>query len=743
MRTHYCVSTKTIVINILVIGITISSLLLISFHYKSSLLQHRYGQYYDHGPPILPNITFHNNNNSSRSSTSTNNSRMIISPHVAKNTTSSTTTTTTNLTTTIIQQKYSNSDDYPPCFSPQLNSKSWLESKRLGNNNDDDNDNNNNDTSSRFIVDNEYVKSSILNIESLFSSSSSSSSSFNNNSDDVDEINSQNILRHTICAKSSRFLNLKFSSSSTDNDDSADITVNNQATIRYLSLRLLYMSIHVHQHMHAMKEAEYRLNNINNKCENEMKKRNIGKFDFECQDAKFLIVPLKQSGLGAQVRLVMAPALMAGIASDRIVLFVNGSPVGPKFIREPWMLSSCPRKDKQCFFLPDSPCVVTYDEIANATILEKSERRLLFKTGQLPDHIQHNDRVVLMNMAARPQRTPTNFRNRITHIAKEYIINPLLKANPKDPRLPLLFAAVDYILQEDNDNDDSLFYYYGRNFQAHHAMVFFAMRPNFHFAHRIDDIVDRVIFEGGSNNRNNHRTDLALGLPIRASDKCIDESECPSFETYMQLMQSIWNKNEKNLLNVRQGVAMSSNIEEHLLNTSIILTSESSDIFQAQQNMIVREQQQQSNNRSNNLLSFPYKFVTNKYDVLQNTGSPYAMIAAANVTSSKEEILLSTFTSLKMQFYAKYTIGNCCSNHHLLLFDFLKEGCGAAATSTATTGRGRDGDGGDQHVTTCMQDHDDERFRICCGWTKTEKCLAKRSEREALQTKEKQLKSIY
>ena len=760
MHTHR-VSTKTIAIIILVIGIIISSLLLISFH--SSFLQHRYQQqkdytgqpYYDHGPPaILPNITFHNNNNnnSSRSPSSTspppsriieiptNNSRILIYPDVAKN------TTTKKTMTTNVRWNHHDSNG-SPCFSPQLNSKSWLESKRLGNNDNDDNN------SSRFIIDNEYVKFSILNIESLFSSSVSSLK--NNDDDDDDETNSQEILRHTICAKTSRFLNLKFSSSSTDKDDdnnnktSADTTANNQATIRYLSLRLLYLSIHVHQHRHAMKEAEYRLNNNNNKCENEMKKRNIGRFDFECQDAKFLIVPLKPSGLGAQVRLVMAPALMAGIASDRIVLFINGSPVGPKFIREPWILSSCTRRDKQCFFLPDSPCVLTNDEISNATILENSERRLLFRTGQLPDHIQNNDRVVVMDMAGRPQRTPENFRNRITHIAKEYIINPLLKVNPKDPRLPLLLAAVDYILQEDNDNnDDSLFYYYGRNSQAHHAMVFFAMRPNFHFAQKIDNIIDHVIFEG-NDNQNNHRIDLALGLPIRASDKCIDESECPSFETYIQLMQSIWDKNENNLLNVRRDIATSSNIEEHLLNTSIILTSESSEIFQAQQNMIIQDQQQQqqqSNNRSSdNLLSFPYKFVTNKYDVLQNTGDPARLnlTDASGITSSKEDILLSALTSLKMQFYAKYTIGNCCSNYHLLLFDFLKDGCGAAtaSTSTTTTGDGRHG-GDDQHVATCMQDHDDERFRICCGWTKTEKCLAKRSEREALQTKEKQLKSI-
>merc|ERR1712238_456350 len=118
---------------------------------------------------------------------------------------------------------------------------------------------------------------------------------------------------------------------------------------------------------------------------------------------------------------------------------------------------------------------------------------------------------------------------------------------------------------------------------------------------------------------------------------------------------------------------------------SIILTSGSSDILQAQK---IFQQHQGGNGPSN---------------------------SSSNSSSSKEEILLSAITSLKTQLYAKYNTGNCCSNHHLLLFDFL-EGCG----------------GGD-HIATCMQDHEDEKFRICCGWTKTEICLAKRSEREAVQ----------
>jgi hypothetical protein len=390
---------------------------------------------------------------------------------------------------------------------------------------------------------------------------------------------------------------------------------------------------------------------------------------------------------------------MAGIATDRVVLFVNNSPVGPNFLREPWDLSSCSRRDKQCFFLPDSPCVLTHNEIQNATELNKGERRVLFKTGRLPDHIEE-ERVVVMNMKDRPQRTPLNFRNKIAHIARQFLIDPLARENPGDPRLPLLSAAADHILQEDESIGD-LFYYHGRNSQAHHAMVFFSMRPKVEFAERIDRIVDSALGD-------NHQTDLALGLPIRASDKCVDESECPSFETYMLLMQNVRDTNEKYLADARsKDIPNSSNtVNSTEYTTKIILTSESSDVLEAQ-----RVFQEKSSRHHKNLTAFSFKFVTNAFDVLQNTGNPSKMMSTSE--SSKEEIILSSLASLKMQFYAKYSVGNCCSNHHLLLFDFLTEGCGASESD---------------HVANCMQDHKDERFRICCGWTKTEECLSRRSQ---------------
>ena len=654
-----------IVISLLVVGSTISSLLLFSFHYKSSFSEQLNGRTKENfqDTPLKIIKIHHQNVLHKRNKTNTASiSRSVNSVEI----------NATNITIGASNNKERNME----CFS-QLNSQSWLENKRLGNQNSND---------SR-IIDDDYVVSSILKIKSLFS--------------DV-EINSQKILRHTLCAKSSRFLNLKFSSlvrNSSDGDDNLvgiSALTKNQV-MQQLSLRLVYLSVHVHQHQHALKEAKYRLEN-SGKCEPERISRNIGKYDFECPDAKFLVVPLKHSGLGGQMRLISAPALMAGIASERVVLFVNNSPIGPNFLQEPWDLSSCPRRDKQCFFLPDSPCVITHNEIQNATVLDKGERRAFFKTGQLPDHIEE-ERVVVMNMKDRPQRTPLNFRRKIAEIAREFFIYPLARKKPDDPRLPFLFAAADHILQEDEDIGNS-FSYYGRNFHIHHGMVFFAMRPKDEFAERIDHFIDSTFGV-------NHKTDLAIGLPIRASDKCIDESECPSFETYMLLMQNVWDTNEKKLSGaLNREIHDSTNAANSSSYANIILTSESLDVLEAKKAF------HQENSTSRQNLSFPFRFITNSFDVLQNTGNPSKMSSEEN---NMEDIILSTLTSLKMQFYAKYSVGNCCSNHHLLLFDFLAAGCGAGATD---------------HVANCMQDHEEEKFRICCGWTKTDECLSRRMEKK-------------
>jgi hypothetical protein len=48
----------------------------------------------------------------------------------------------------------------------------------------------------------------------------------------------------------------------------------------------------------------------------------------------------------------------------------------------------------------------------------------------------------------------------------------------------------------------------------------------------------------------------------------------------------------------------------------------------------------------------------------------------------------------------RVTLGNCCSNFHILINDFLMEGLGAASSNDFS----------------CFQELPDVELRICCGW---------------------------
>ena len=68
--------------------------------------------------------------------------------------------------------------------------------------------------------------------------------------------------------------------------------------------------------------------------------------------------------------------------------------------------------------------------------------------------------------------------------------------------------------------------------------------------------------------------------------------------------------------------------------------------------------------------------------------------------SDPDANMLSSMSSLKLQLLPRVSIGNCCSNFHAMLHDFVSEGCGAASDNTFM----------------CLQDYDDPLFRVCCGW---------------------------
>eukprot|EP00980_Cylindrotheca_fusiformis_P005001 scaffold1062_cov130-Cylindrotheca_fusiformis.AAC.7 len=542
------------------------------------------------------------------------------------------------------------------CFPS--NTHDWLKAgtRRLGNNND---------TS---VMGMEAVFESILNVESLL----------------LNKVHSRSLLQQTLCHDKSRVLTM--------DAPEEDYTNPSIATIQAWTFRLIYWATHINQHLPAVPEAKLRVTQ-SQLCQTEMELRQIGIFDFECPDAKFLVVSLGKLGLGAGMRLGAVNALVAGIASNRTVVFLNSAPVGPKTLREPWPLASCSRRDMQCFYMPITPCTLTYSDIEHATVLGKEHTRRLFQLGELGSDVNEK-RVLVMNHALRPQRTPPTLRQNLVSIIKLHILRPLQEKRPDDPLLGLLGEATNQVLADAPTYNT--YPYYGKASNVNHAFVMFMMRPNRYYAKKLNSIIRQTIPE-------DFDPKMALGLPIRASDKCNTESECLKFGQYMTLMEQTWEDRRPLFLGSEHEVLVSKNSSESKTKPSIIVTSESWAVHQEQQRYL-----QEGLARED---SFPFQFLNNKFDLHQSTGNPKKMMRLGMTNGTLDDIMLSSVSSLKLQLYSRHSVGNCCSNFHLLLFDFLEEGCGPAK---------------DQNV-ECLQDNGNSEYRLCCLWSKTEECLKKKN----------------
>ena len=491
------------------------------------------------------------------------------------------------------------------------------------------------------------------------------------------------LLKQTICHEQSRFLNYT--------DDGSE----GQKSIDFWALRLIYLSIHMHQHKEAAEEAKLRRELG---CDKVLNQNDFGTFDYECPNTKFLVVPMGEMGLGAVMRLGAVNALFAGIATNRTVLLINNVTVGDKSLQKPWVHASCERGDIQCFFMPPSPCTVTEAELASAYTMVKSEARRMFKFGEMPPG-HEEDRVIVSNFVLRPKHTPPGFLDAISNYSDIIIEHVREATGGDDPRIEIMEKSKAVIVDETPFDKEQKYYYNGVESRIHHAAVFYAMRPNPYYAEKLDEIHNKVMPE-------DFNPELSFGLPIRASDKCLMESECLAFPQYMKVMGQIWNTHQ----DLVGESAAAHGVTD--LTTSIVLTTESQSVLRDKERFETNETLRQQ-------VPFKYQFVTNDHDVMQSTGLPKNFVKNLQFQSTQDEIMLSAVSSLKAQLMAKFTVGNCCSNFHLLLFDFLQDGCGAAK----------------DNIGQCLQDNEDPEFRLCCMWSKSEECdikaLARKEAKDA------------
>jgi hypothetical protein len=508
------------------------------------------------------------------------------------------------------------------CF--RYNSQRWLQGPRLGNVND--------------TLDVSLARRLILDDSTLSMSQA------------------RQVLSRTICDLKSPFVSLQ-SSKETE-----------LAMIRYWKTRLVYLAIHHFQHHWAVPEVV--LFHQAGCLDQQRTKHGVGPLDFECPDAKFLVVRLFSNGIGANMRLAAVPALMAGLATQRVVVFVNNAPVGPDFLQNPWKQVSCPRGDMQCFFMPSTPCVLTIDELAKAPTLRKDELRSIFRNGTLSEERQ-KERVLILHLSFRPQREPENVRRLLYELAF-----PLAKAlvhESDEPERSIILQAAQDLLQPDpvSTANTTTYSYYGTNSPLFHGLLLYAMRPNTRAALSLQSIVKESLPK-------DYDVKHSIGLPIRATDKCDAESECLAFDQYVRSLQSLWTLTPS---------------------TSIVVTTESRQVIDNLNRFI---------DHQGNKTAFPARFVTNKHDILQDSGYLHHQHGREYTA---QDAMLSAISSLKLQMATRRTVGNCCSNFHLLLADLLSEGCGLAH---------------EQFI--CMQDHPDPEFRICCQWDKSSECQLRRNQ---------------
>jgi hypothetical protein len=210
------------------------------------------------------------------------------------------------------------------------------------------------------------------------------------------------------------------------------------------------------------------------------------------------------------VRGGMIEALLAGLVSDRVVLFVNNSPVGHKFLRQPWALVSCPRRDYQCFFFPPSPCVLSHKDIQAAYRLTKAEAANL-RLGDVPKGPAH-ERVWHLTLSfTPPQQIPLQAAQRLYNHSMT-LLRPLMNnmGFKSEPRRSMLLRAMRQVLLR-NESRRAGYNYGAANLPIHHALAVFATRPNLHYALKLS---------GGRDGPQAYRSDetspnMSVGLPIR------------------------------------------------------------------------------------------------------------------------------------------------------------------------------------------------------------------------------------
>jgi len=492
---------------------------------------------------------------------------------------------------------------------------------------------------------------------------------------------SMDVLKQTMCFEDSTFLTWE-----ADHDalKSANKTIPNNyqyAQIKALAYRLAFLALHENQFSPARNEAmaRYSIRHEQDEDQNHilvnstsgnssstqsmsfLDQYNVGVFDYECDPGtKFLVTNhANGKGFGAASNTQAIDQIHLGMTTGRVVLFMNNIPYGPWWdLRNPYKGSSCERHDIQCKFLPMSPCVLTKDDIENATEISKEAYQAFLKTGKLNNELDDEKVLILVAGGYKDPENPLLRETYVKRIFSMYEDNAHTAA-AWNVDGEILEKVKEVIMTE-------------KYFPNHVAMTYI-LRPNLEAKEEINRILTKVVPA-------DFNPESSIGLAIRASDKCRRESQCMPFDDYMQLVRELAAK--------RTLARTGDNSTNSSLYDTLVLTSEAIEMIDGRFNYTERE-------------DFPFKIIVNDEDVMQGAGRPvrYWGSTRENLKISPDTVMLSSLTAIKLQLLSESSVLNFCSNFHKMMYSMLEVGCSRSK----------------QNYLEPLLDNDNPKFRMKCG----------------------------
>jgi hypothetical protein len=518
------------------------------------------------------------------------------------------------------------------------NSKQWLEGNRLSNIGTEDLD---------------FVLSQILKAEDML----------------LNAGNTSGLLQRSLCHADSRVRNPTFQ----------NWNASNEYHIKEWTFMLIYLAIHSWHHHPAKDEALSRLQQQTNGNSDSSSTPN--NYDYECPKAKFMITTIPSPGLGASLRMSGIYSILTGIAIGRIPIFLSNVPSKkvPENMASPFMLGFAPRKDLQSAFLPTTPCVVTMENIEQDMVMmvkNGADDRKIRRKGTTRNRTIMSARYLYVPGRVTPERVSGIWDRAIANIyqtAKGLVDRVRTQHGGQEQHnLVEQFRVWDKALDRIQDNNFTFDQIPDESTLGYHpfrsATLMYMLRLNREQQRQVQQGVKDTLPESFD-------PSVALGLPIRASDKCRRESTCLSFERYMELANDTFQKYGYN----RENNGTSTGRSRH----SVVVTTEDSAVA----------------NETRNYPSKHFPLIINKADAQQDTGKP----SNYKYKTQAASIMRSSMIALTMQMYPTHTFGNCCSNFHQIIFDLLESGCGLSKRRM------------------CLNQHPNRKFRVCCKWDGCEK----------------------